>query len=192
MKLCYKICIRMNKIKHEARDYLNILFGTTVRMITNIKTVVPRHKENKCYIFHCAAYGFLALNSSRRTHYEVTFHDVQCLIFKTSIFSHDLFQQVSNSGCKALETELQNLLNCFSKEYLHKVALLSVTSVIAVWKHIVWMICTVSHYCCKFLSILFIWDLAFLHSERFYGIWGFLCFFPSHSLAVYNLYRVQH
>lgn len=78
MKLCCKICIRINKIKHEARDYLNILFGTTVRMITNTKTVVPRHKENKCYIFHCAPYGFLALNSSRRTHYEVTFHDVQC------------------------------------------------------------------------------------------------------------------
>lgn len=177
MKLFCKICIRINKIQHEARDYLNILFGTTVRMITNIKTVVPRHKENKCYIFHYAPYGFLALNSNRRTHYEVTFNDVQCLIFKTSIFSHILFQQISNSACKAQEIELQNLLDCFSKEYLHMVALLSVTSVIAVWKHIVWMICTVSHYCCKFLSILFIWDLAFLHSEKILQYLGFWVFF---------------
>lgn len=132
MRICCKICIRINKIQHEARDYLNILFGTTVRMITNIKTVVARHKENKCYIFHCAPYGFLALNSSIKTHYEVTFHDVQCLIFKTSIVSHILFQQVSNSGCKTPKIELQNLLDSFSKEYLHVVALLSVASVIAV------------------------------------------------------------
>lgn len=53
-------------IQHGAGDYLSILFGT-VRMTTNIKAVVPRHKENKCYIFHCAPYGFLALNSNRRT-----------------------------------------------------------------------------------------------------------------------------
>lgn len=192
MKLCYKIRIRINKIQHESRDYLNILFGTTVRMITNTKPVVSRHKENKCYIFPCAPYGFLALNSSRRTHYEVTFHEVQCLIFKTPIFSHILFQQVSNSSCKAQEIELQNFLDYFSKEYLHIVALLSVTSVTAVWKHIVWMICTVSHYCCKFLSILCIWDSEFLHSERFYGIWGFFGFFSSHSSAVHNLYRAQH
>lgn len=62
-----KIYIRINMIQHGAGDYLSILFGT-VRMTTNIKAVVPRHKENKCYIFHCAPYGFLALNSNRRTH----------------------------------------------------------------------------------------------------------------------------
>lgn len=81
-KLRYKIYIRINMIQHEAGDYLNVLFGTTVRLITNIKTVVPRHKENKCCIFHCAPYGFLTLNSNRITHYEVTFHNVQCLILK--------------------------------------------------------------------------------------------------------------
>lgn len=144
-------------IQHEAGDYLNILFGTTVRMTTNIKTVVPRHKEHKCYIFHCAPYGFLALNSNRKTRYEVTFHNAQCLILKHQ-YSSTFRYTVSNSACKAQKIELQNLLDCFSKEYLHMVALLSVTSVIAVWKHIVWMICTVSHYSWKFLSVLFIWD----------------------------------
>lgn len=81
-KLRYEIYIRINRVQHEAGDYMNILFGTTVRMTTNIKTVVPRHKDNKCYIFHYAPYGFLALNSNRRTRYEVTFHNAQCLILK--------------------------------------------------------------------------------------------------------------
>jgi len=51
------------------------------------------------------------------------------LNFKAPIFWHILSWQVSNSAQKI---ELQDLLDCFSEEYLHMVALLSVTSVIAV------------------------------------------------------------
>lgn len=49
------------------------------------------------------------------------------------------------------------ITNDVSKGCLAMAALLSVTSVAALWKHIVCLICTVSHYSSKFLALLSAW-----------------------------------
>lgn len=184
-KLCYKIYIRINTIQHEARDYLNVLFGTTVRMTTNIKTVVPRHKENKCYIFHCAPYGFLALNSNRRTHYEVTFHNVQCLILKhqySSTFCYGKSQtqpaKHRRQNCKICSTISPRSI-CTWLHCCQWLPSLLCESTLCEWFALYLIIPGSFYLCCLFGIVI---PFAFLKI-----LWCWVLFFPSHSLAVHML-----